>query len=298
MHPIVAHEVDRKNIMRILVAVLTYKREAELQECLRSINMAAQDVSSRRNLSVDVLVADNDPDSRREETYIPNCRRMKTGLRSVAGGRQFLLTRGREEHYDYLIFVDDDEVVSTNWLSSMLQTASTHNCAGVAGPVLPLNLAAHEVPLHTRRRHETGTPVRSAGAGNLLLNLKVVCRTNFDVEWPLIGGEDTDFTTRLTQLEGPIVWCDEGEVFEPVAVERKSRRWLVDRYFNNGRILYASTVAFSGRAKLSNTALRFAALLLSTLRLIVLPFSSRAFRYFLDNGVRNLGYLYQSVLDR
>lgn len=283
--------------MKILVAVLTYQREAQLQECLGSIREASRHAVNALGLDqVDIIIADNDPDSQLVETYVPNCRRMKTGLKSVAGGRQFLLEKARSANYDFLAFIDDDELVSVRWLTAMLQTAVLHKCAGVAGPVLPLGLKTADIPLHTRRRHKSGTHVRTAGAGNLVLNLREVRSTNFDTEWDLFGGEDTDFTARLSQEEGPIVWCDEGEVYEPVAPQRRSRRWLIRRYFMNGRILCKSDSALAKTASFSNVLLRCSAVAASTARLILLPASPWAFRFFLDQGIRNVGYIYQRMV--
>lgn len=282
--------------MRILVAVLTYRREAKLEECLRSVDSSARQLFARRgDVTVNVVVADNDPDSKCSATYIPNCQRVHAGLVSVARGRHFLLAMARDGLYDFLAFIDDDEVVSRHWLACMVQTASAYDCAGIAGPVIPVGLNAADVPLHARRRHTTGTRVPSAGAGNLMLNLAVVRRTDFDTRWPLPGGEDTDFTTRLTKFEGSIVWCDEGEVFEHVSSDRTSRCWLVRRYFINGRILHKASVAAGGMPSLKSAALRFVLAVTSGLAVLVLPLSSRVFRLFLDKGVRNLGFIYQHI---
>ncbi|MEW1823025.1 glycosyltransferase [Arthrobacter sp. NPDC080031] len=275
--------------MKVLIAVLTYNREIELELCLQSISDAIKNVA----VPVDVLIGDNKLDSNCVATYIPTAKRVQMGLGSIAAGRQFLLTKARVDGYDYLAFIDDDEIVSPSWLARMLQTAEAHPCAAVAGPVSPLGLRAADIPLHIRKRHATGTIVPSAGAGNLLLDLNRAKATDFDLDWGLAGGEDTDFTLRLSANEGPIVWCDEGEAYEPVAANRLTRRWLIKRYFSNGRILRRAQRSLeSVPARLPARAL---ALAYSSFRLLIMPSSPKAFRYFLDNGARNLGYAYEAL---
>lgn len=277
--------------MEVLIAVLTYKREEQLRLCLDSIHAAV----NYANASVGIVIGDNDPDSNEERTYIPVASRIHLGFKSVAAGRQTLLSKARTDGYRYLAFVDDDEQVSLAWLGQMLKTAETYMCSAVAGPVLPQGLEASDFALHSRVRHATGTVVESAGAGNLLLKLDAVRLTDFDVNWGLSGGEDTDFTLRVSHNEGPIVWCDEAEVYEPVTTDRLSRKWLVKRYFSNGRILYQAQRSVRRDSGRSRLPVRILAILLSTARLIVVPFSSTSFRYFLDNGARNLGFLYEAM---
>ncbi len=81
--------------------------------------------------------------------------------------------------------------------------------------MIPVGLPASELPLHTRVRHSTGTPVASAGAGNLLLDLKALNGLNFSDDWDLPGGEDTEFTLRMSAGGVRLLWCDEALAYEP-----------------------------------------------------------------------------------
>lgn len=278
--------------MKVAIGVLTYKREAGLATCIRAVESAKRHV----NFQVDVIIGDNDPESDSTESFSASAERVHVGLRSVAAGRQFLLSYAREQAYDYLVFVDDDEIVSPTWLKHMVLTAQSFTCSAVAGPVSPLGLRASHLPLHARTRHTTGTAVQSAGAGNLLLNLNKAINTDFDPEWKMSGGEDTDFTLRLSRDEGPIIWCDEAEVYEPVVSSRLSRRWLIRRYFSNGRILCHAQRSIPASKSSTPVPLRVVAVGISSFRFLIMPLSPRAFRYFLDYGVRNLGYLYEATL--
>lgn len=280
--------------MKVLIAVLTYKRESELERCLRAIESAARHV----NVQVDVIIGDNDPSSVSTEPYIAGAVRLHVGLKTVAAGRQFLLAKGREQGYDYLAFVDDDEIVSPTWLEHMLTAAERYSCSAVAGPVSPLNISATKLPLHERARHPTGTVVQSAGAGNLLLNLRRVLHTDFDSQWKMHGGEDTDFTLRVSKNEGSIIWCDEGEVYEPVASYRLSRRWLIRRYFSNGRILCHAQRSTEPKVVFMRLPGRIMAVAVSSLRLLIMPLSPKAFRYFLDYGVRNIGFICEALIGK
>ena len=275
--------------MKIQIAVLTYDREASLKRCIHSLEQAI----NHTDFSVKIVIGDNFPASIEESTYSKLATRLHIGLGSVAAGRQFLLSNARQGGYDYLAFIDDDEVVGPCWLARMVAVAESQACAAVAGPVSPVDLPVAHLPLHNRKRHATGTVVASAGAGNLLLNLRVAKETNFDRGWALPGGEDTDFTLRLGASEGQIVWCDEGEVFEPVRPDRLSRRWLLRRYFLNGRILYRAHAGVFTKKHFVSLPSRFAAMALSSFRLLFQPLSPVSFRFFLDHGVRNAGYVFE-----
>lgn len=277
--------------MNILIAVLTYRREPQLRDCLLSVQASARSSGS----DFAIVVGDNDPTSVSKEAYVAEATRLHLGLGLVSAGRQALLDYARSNQFDYLAFIDDDEIVSTSWLKYMLTASSDYDCSAVAGPVSPTGLPASLEPLYGRARRRTGEVVSSAGAGNLLIDLRRVRETNFNPEWPLSGGEDTDFTLRLGVNEGPIIWCNEADVYEPVSSDRLSRRWLIRRYFNNGRILRCATHGLNPTMADTTAPARFGAAFLCLVLFPASLLSAKLMRLILDQGARNLGYLYQML---
>ncbi|WP_433874491.1 glycosyltransferase family 2 protein [Sinomonas atrocyanea] len=269
----------------VLVAILTYRREGILKNCLTSIEH--QEGIARERF--DILIADNDPASEIEEYARLGEARRKFGQGSIARGRQAVLDYARDVGYEMLVFIDDDEVATPKWLSSLVLLANEDNATAVAGPVIPSTAETRNQSLFGRTRRATGESLEAAGAGNLLLKIDYLGGIAFDPAWPLNGGEDTDFTYRLTKSGGKIVWCDEAVVIEPVDPRRISARWLIKRYFDNGRIL----ARCRGADRFAVARLLVGALVTFTLPLAV--FWGRSFRYVLEYGIRQLGYAAESM---
>lgn len=282
------HSVE--DARRVVIAVLTYRREAKLRHCLESIARALENTSDE----VDIIIGDNAPESEEIETYLPNACRLQIGAGRVAEGRQALLEEARRKEYDYLIFIDDDEVVSNTWYRSIVNLAIRAGSSAVTGPVLPIALPARLCVLYSRPRHQTGTLVEAAGAGNLLLNLHLTKNVNFDRSWGLKGGEDTDFTLRLTSDGGSISWCDEALVYEPVDEGRLSLSWLLDRQFNNGIILHRAFDKSGRHVEWSNLVLRLTSGLIHTSLLPIGLVFPRVLSLCLSRGVKQLGFVLEA----
>lgn len=83
--------------------------------------------------------------------------------------------------------------------------------------------------------NEDGEQVATAATNNLLLDLRVVRRLalRFDDTLGLAGGEDTVFTTALTQAGERIVWSREAWVSDERPVDRLTRTAVVRRAFGH-----------------------------------------------------------------
>jgi succinoglycan biosynthesis protein ExoM len=278
-----------------LVVVLTYRRPIQLNKCLISISTAALPGWSD---APRLLVVDNDPST--DSVQIPtaltmSCDVLKFGQgRRIAAARQAGLDHARAAAFDYLAFVDDDEIVSIDWLSHLLLCSVRTNSAAVAGPVQPGGLLPRQEHLHARARHRTGTVVESAGAGNLLLRIATTKGIDFDTTWSLPGGEDTEFTMRLTKSGHTITWCDEAAVSEPVNPDRLGYRWLTRRFFMNGRILARSHLRVHGQFA-NHAFLRAPIALVVTFLWPAHLLHGRFGRFILEKGVRQLGYCFELI---
>ncbi len=276
----------------IMIAVLTYRREYALDACVKSIQASANLIGR----DVSIVIGDNDPDSS-VDTYSgkSNVSRVYLGKGSIAGGRQDMLCLARKLNFGAIIFVDDDENVSLSWLDALLTVALIRECSAVAGPVIPTGISAKELSLHRRARRHSGTSMSSAGAGNLLLIIEKIQGIDFDVSWPLLAGEDTDFTHRITRRGGIILWADEAEIYEAVHDTRRRRLWILKRFFYNGRILYVVKTRNNGllaRYELLQRGFGAAAFI------PLFPFaliSNSVLRLILDRGIRQFGFLYQAI---
>ena len=141
----------------------------------------------------------------------------------------------------FVVFIDDDEVPEPYWLDELLSVQQQYDADVVAGPVLPK--FADGAPswvvgggFFERPRMRTGTPLRFAGTGNVLIRRSVLARTGirFDDRFALSGGSDTHFFLRLHQAGCRMVWADEAVVHEWVPASRANLKWICRRAFRLG----------------------------------------------------------------
>ncbi|MFD9682934.1 glycosyltransferase family 2 protein [Rhodococcus sp. NPDC059969] len=278
-----------KDLSGVMVAILTYRRESALAHCIDSVR--ASIVAA--GVAAEIVVGDNDPDSTTPTYVVDGIERLHLGFGGVSAARRALVDLANARERRYIVFVDDDEYVEVDWLSNLLTCAAVFDAGAVAGPVIPVGLPTSELPLHARVRHTTGTPVASAGAGNLLLDLKALNGLNFSDDWDLPGGEDTEFTLRMCAGGVRLLWCDEAIAYEPVDADRRRDSWLFARYVNNGRILALCQGQLTAPHLAVQIVKRAALVLAAAVAIPVAVFSPRVKRVILDHGARNIGWFSQ-----
>ena len=231
--------------LRLTIAVLTFRRADDLGQVLPLLDEQAV-LNTAAGLAIRILVVDNDPAGGAAAQVRSAALAAATPIDYVnetTPGISAARNRALSESADsrLLVFIDDDERPSKEWLALLLGTWRHSAAAAVVGPVV----SEYEVEpdpwvvaggYFVRRRLPTGTAVQVAGTNNLLLDLDFVRSRNilFDPELGLSGGEDTMFTRQLIRAGGSIVWCDEAIVVDFVPAERVSRRWVVLRRLSSG----------------------------------------------------------------
>lgn len=231
--------------MELTVAVLTYRRPADIADLLPLLTEQVASVRSD-TLVPRILVVDNDPGASAREFVEGFARRhfesrvhyVHEGIPGISAARNRALAESASSRL--LVFIDDDERPSNNWLALLLETQRTYASAAVAGPVI----SEYAVPPSTwitagrffdRRRMPTGTPLDVAATNNLLLDLDRVRELGlgFDPGAGLTGGEDTLFTRELHR-SALLVWCDEAIVTDVVPPQRLTRQWVLQRAMSSG----------------------------------------------------------------
>lgn len=138
---------------------------------------------------------------------------------------------------EFVAFIDDDEIASTNWLAGLLMVARQWQSDAVLGPVLPSFPEgspewSKKCGFFNRPRHKTGdlVPVEEGRTGNALVRSKWLATAHpFDPAFAHTGGEDYDFFRRLNLAGGVIRWSDQAEVSETVPLDRQRLAWVVER---------------------------------------------------------------------
>jgi glycosyltransferase involved in cell wall biosynthesis len=225
--------------LRITIAVLTYRRPRALESGLPLIldQVGALDTDAHG----EILVVDNDPAASAREVALATggVRYVVEPVPGIAAARNRAIDESVAS--DLLVFIDDDEQPTTRWLEPLIDTWRRTGAAAVMGRVvsefdgeLDPWVAAGE--FFRRRSMPTGTEIRVAAAGNLLLD-RVQLRNlgvRFDERLGLASGEDSLFSHELVRLGGRIAWCEESVAIDRVPSERMTRRWVLDRARSHG----------------------------------------------------------------
>lgn len=224
---------------RVDICVCTFRRTF-LAETLRSIGRL--DPSGHE---VRVIVADNDvePSARGLVGELENELPFPlTYIHAPAGNISIARNACLEAaDGDFIAFVDDDEVVSRNWLTALVEKAEATGAAAVLGPVRAAYPASAPIWMTKGDFHST-LPVLVNGAILTGYTCNVLVRwaspfrdVRFDPALGRAGGEDTAFFYRLTALGGSIAYAPDALVEEPVPMERASMAWLVRRRLRFGQ---------------------------------------------------------------
>lgn len=223
----------------VVVAVLTYKRPEDLALAVPRLLEQLDSIEEPAS----VLVVDNDPAGSARETVqafaSPQVRYVHEPHPGIAAARNHALSESAGD--SVLVFIDDDEVPTENWLRTLVSLHRESGAAAVVGPVVseyarPPERWIQEGRFFDRRRLRTGTRLTVAATNNLLLDLPQIRAygLTFDERFGLSGGSDTLFTRKLVKLGGVMLWCDEAAVIDRVPVSRLSRDWVLRRALRSG----------------------------------------------------------------
>lgn len=226
----------------VTVAVLTYKRPAQLERILPLLVEQANSLASPAS----VLVVDNDPDASAREAVAAwssnGVRYVHEPKPGIAAARNRAMDEAGAD-VDALVFIDDDETPVGAWLPSLVAQWQRDGSAAVAGPVRrtfdgepdPWVIGSE---VFARRTFKSGEDVPWAATSNLLLDMKAIrgYGLTFDERYGISGGSDSLFTKKLVQLGGVIRWCDEAEVLDPVPAARATRAWVAKRTLRLGNV--------------------------------------------------------------
>ncbi|MDI7862064.1 glycosyltransferase [Rhizobiaceae bacterium n13] len=237
------------------VAVCTFRR-AELEQTLRSIAKLAVPVG----VNVRIIVADNDvaPSARERVTALREAVPFEIVYVHCPAANISIARNACLDHAtgDYLAFIDDDEVVSEDWLSRLLETARLTQAEVVLGPV-----RAHYLPeapgwmqkgdFHSTLPVWVGGEIRTGYTCNVLLKLAAPSLANrrFNLALGKSGGEDTEFFGNAFDAGARIAFASNAWVHETVPEKRASFGWLARRRFRmgqtHGRLLAVNASATS-----------------------------------------------------
>ena len=237
---------QRDSHRHIAVCIPTYKRPEGLRRLLAAF-LAMQEPLQRCQITI--VVVDNEGSlqtkaicgefgSSHLKFPLHYCFELRRGLSHVRN-KAVEVASG---FADALVFIDDDEVPSPEWLKHLVACQQAYGSDVVSGPVIPHFMG--EIPqwisagrFFERPRYATGTVLPEARTGNVLIRMEVFDRIGlFDDRFALSGGEDMDFFVRLHESGGLICWADEAIVDEWVPASRTTLKYVLERAYRVGSL--------------------------------------------------------------
>ena len=231
------------------VLICTYNRNdllSDLLESLRTVEIPAGEMPAGPGPShPQIVVVDNAERPRADhlvkESY-PEAVYIHQPRPGIATARNTSLQAVPEEAAA-VIFIDDDEEVTADWLSAMLECANSSGADAVAGPVLPLFPDGRPPWLGTygyvrRTDFPTGPHQRRLATNNTLVRAEWFTDQGFrfDERFNFTGGSDSDLFERMLNAGARHWWCAEAEVTEKVPAERATKQWLRRRAVRGGTV--------------------------------------------------------------
>ncbi|MEC8332721.1 MAG: glycosyltransferase [Verrucomicrobiota bacterium] len=228
------------DIRSVAITIATYARPYQLKELLDSIFLM-----EHPDVKFSVIVVDNDPKGTAKE-ICESCELKIIYTVETVPGISAARNRGlkHSEGFDAVVFVDDDELVSPQWLRSLVSMANQTGASVVAGPVIPVLPIdapkwARRIDWFSRPKYPSGSSIKWPATNNSLVRysaLNMLNKKYFDQGFSLTGGEDAELFWRLRKKGVKIVWSEEAVVTETVPMARIAPQWIWRRGIRLGNV--------------------------------------------------------------
>ncbi len=143
----------------------------------------------------------------------------------------------------FCVMVDDDELVSSNWLNGFLALYKETDADLIGGLKVPL----FEMPPESwminsdvffyQPYSESGRCNRLVSTDNLFLTQSFYIKQDkpeFDLSFNLTGGGDTEFLERVKRSGARLAFATEALSYEYIPIARMNLQWAKDRSYRIG----------------------------------------------------------------
>jgi succinoglycan biosynthesis protein ExoM len=221
----------------ISVLVCTYKRPILLKNCIESI------LNQITTYHYEIIVCDNDIEETAKDVVsdFSNIFYYVQPAKGLANIRNFAISKSNSE---FILFIDDDEYASPNWISSMMQCQLNFNADVVLGGLVyevPENFPSYiKKSCHFKPRIRLDgkrAKLNDGYTGNTLVkrDLFLLRTPPFQVKFNFVGGEDTDFFNFLLKNNKIIVFSEFSIIFEVQDKNRLNLFWFFRRGLLGGK---------------------------------------------------------------
>ena len=221
------------------IAVCTFRR-VHITDTLQSIG----DITPPHGYSVRIIVVDND-DTPSAQDRVNACDLPFPITYVHAPGRNISIARNaclENATAPRLVFIDDDELVTKDWLTALLSEQEKSGAQVVLGPAQAVYPA--DAPEWMRvSDHHSSAPIfvngiieTGYGCNTLLMrDAPSIAGLRFREDLGRSGGEDSIFLASVCLAGGKISYAPDALVTEAVLPQRATLNWLVKRKFRFGQ---------------------------------------------------------------
>jgi len=229
---------------KLIIGFGTLNRPKMVRDTLESLSKLELPVGYR----VELVLADNDPTETTRpvaEDYKKKFNYSFTYLtekrRGIVYMRNAILEYAETQNTSLLAFIDDDEIVSEDWLVRMVEAKEKFKADVIVGRVerkLPEDTPKWilQGKFFERPNIKTGTVRRAASTSNVLFDFKklvVEFGLKFHPALNLSGSSDTYLFSEATEKGARIVWLNEGRIHESIPKSRMTVKWQLQRAFRH-----------------------------------------------------------------
>jgi len=236
------HETEdamQSEAIELTVCICTFRRPSILSAIDSVVKQTVPP-----NISVRILVIDNDAEQSALNivTEFRSRAAIRLDYKHVPGQN---ISMARNAGLDaattpWLVFMDDDEFASTNWLSRLIASRNGANavfgpCEAIYGEGTPDWIK--QCDYHSTRITET-EPITTGYAGNVLIDMAFVRRhgLRFALDLGRTGGEDTMFFRAMYCKGGILKYGSCAVVYGTVVSSRVNLAWVLRRRYRAGQI--------------------------------------------------------------
>jgi succinoglycan biosynthesis protein ExoM len=214
-----------------------------LNKLVMSINACNLDTSLVKG--IDIIIVDNDAE-KTAEIVINELRAGSSNrhclhyfnypVKGISNARNELIRQALALNPDYLVFVDDDEYVTVEWLNELVKTIKNNNGDAARGPVYP-DTESH-IPdsisyWFMRKNYPNNSRIHSIVTNNLILDCSSLKKFDvwFDPRFNIIGSGDNYFGIQIIKKGARIYWAENAVVNETIPAKRANIRWILKRIY-------------------------------------------------------------------
>lgn len=230
---------------KIVITIPTYKRPEMLRKLLLSIKDCRLDKSLIGDVTI--IVVDNDIEKTaekvvtnflQENTDVEHFKYHSYAEKGLSKVRNEMLRKAFELNPDFIVFVDDDEYVTAEWLNEMMKVMINNNADLVRGPALAQ--MAENTPDYiscwfSREEYPDNCELHTLTSGNLMMRRTTLQKFGiwFDLRFNTTGSEDSYFGRQMQKKGAKIYWAAKAIAYEIIPPKRTTLRWLMMRNYRS-----------------------------------------------------------------